>query len=477
MESQSMENQHQTSMLSSPLLASNRENSPPQPTATAAVILSTLVAISGSFVFGASVGFSSPAESGMISETTLNGEQYSVFGSILTIGAMMGAVVSGRIADRFGRRGAMAFSELLCLVGSLTIVFAKVAWLLDAARLLIGVGIGILSYVVPVYVAEITPKNLRGGFTAAHQLMICCGVSTMWLFGIIIHWRILALIGLIPSILQFLGVFFIPESPRWLAKNARWEECEDVLKSLRGQHADTSAEAAEIKEYTKTLQHLSEAKFLDLFKREYTRSLIVGVGLMVFQQFGGVNGVVFYANSIFESAGFSGRVGTLAMVAIQIPMTVVGTVLMDKSGRRPLLMISAAGTCLGCFLTGLSFLLQDLQMWNTEALFLALIGVLMFSASFSLGMGGVPWVIMSEIFPINVKGLAGSLVTVVNWLGSWMISFTFNYLMSWSSPGTFFIYCIICGATVVFVAMLVPETKERTLEEIQASMNPATSSR
>uniref|UniRef100_A0A803KP98 Major facilitator superfamily (MFS) profile domain-containing protein n=2 Tax=Chenopodium quinoa TaxID=63459 RepID=A0A803KP98_CHEQI len=390
---------------------------------------------------------------------------------------MMGAVVSGRIADNFGRRGAMALSELLCLVGSLTIVFAKVAWLLDTARLFNGVGIGILSYVVPVYVAEITPKNLRGRFTAAHQLMICCGVSTMWLVGTIIHWRVLAVIGLIPSILQFLGVFFIPESPRWLAKNSRWEECEDVLKSLRGQHADTSAEAAEIKEYTETLQHLSEAKFLDLFKREYTRSLIVGVGLMVFQQFGGVNGVVFYANSIFESAGLSGRVGTLAMVAIQIPMTVVGTVLMDKSGRRPLLMISAAGTCLGCFLTGLSFLLQDFHMWNTEAPFLALIGVLMFSASFSLGMGGVPWVIMSEIFPMNVKGLAGSLVTVVNWLGSWMISFTFNFLMSWSSSGTFFIYCIICGATVVFVAMLVPETKERTLEEIQASMNPATSSR
>ncbi|XP_056699813.1 sugar transporter ERD6-like 5 isoform X3 [Spinacia oleracea] len=370
----------------------------------------------------------------------------------------------------------MAFSELLCLAGNLAIVFAKVAWLLDIARLLIGVGIGIISYVVPVYVAEITPKNLRGVFTAAHQLMICCGVSTMWLAGNILHWRILALIGIVPSVLQFLGVFFIPESPRWLAKNSRWGECEDVLKHLRGQHVDTSAEATEIREYTETLQHLSEAKFLDLFQKEYTRSLIVGVGLMVFQQFGGVNGIVFYASSIFQSAGFSERVGTIAMVTLQVPMTVVGTLLMDKSGRRPLLMISAAGTCLGCFLTGLSFLLQDLHMGNTEAPILALIGVLMFTAFFSLGMGGAPWVIMSEIFPINVNGSAGSLVTVVNWLGSWIISFAFNFLMSWSSPGTFFLFCVICGLTVVFVAMLVPETKDRTLEEIQASMNPLTSS-
>ncbi|KMT13558.1 hypothetical protein BVRB_4g083330 [Beta vulgaris subsp. vulgaris] len=470
-----MEEKQPTSIICSnniPLLIKPPENVSP---ATAVVIFSTLVAICGSFVFGSAVGFTSPTESGMISDLGLTLAQYSIFGSILTIGAMAGAIVSGKIADRFGRRGAMAFSEILCLAGFLAIVFAKVAWLLDTARLLIGVGIGILSYVVPVYVAEITPKNLRGGFTAAHQLMICCGVSTMWLIGTIIHWRVLALIGAVPCILQFLGLFFIPESPRWLANNSRWEDCEDVLKYLRGQNADTSVEAAEIREYTETLQHLSKAKLLDLFQREYTRSLIVGVGLMVFQQFGGVNGIAFYASSIFESAGFSGRVGTIAMVTVQVPMTVLGMLLMDKSGRRPLLMISATGTCLGCFLTGLSFLLQDLHMWTTEAPFLALVGVLVFTASFSLGMGGVPWVIMSEIFPINVKGLAGSLVTVVNWLGSWMISFAFNFLMSWSSPGTFFIFSVICGSTVVFVALLVPETKGRTLEEIQASMNPLTS--
>ncbi|KAL2942236.1 Sugar transporter ERD6-like 5 [Bienertia sinuspersici] len=128
---------------------------------------------------------------------------------------------------------------------------------------------------------------------------------------------------------------------------------------------------------------------------------------------------------------------------------------MDRSGRRPLLMISAAGSCLGCFLTGLSFLSQDLHLWNSRAPILALVGVL--------------------IFPMNVKGLAGSLVTVVNWLGSWIISFSFNFLMNWSSSGTFFI--LISGSTVVFVALLVPETKWRTLEEIQESMNPLKSRR
>ncbi|XP_074292759.1 sugar transporter ERD6-like 5 isoform X2 [Silene latifolia] len=437
--------------------------------ATAAVVFSTLVAVSGSFVFGCSVGFSSPAESGMISDLGLTLAQYSIFGSTMTIGAMIGAVISGRVADHVGRRAAMGLSELLCIAGWLSIVLAKVAWLLDTARFSIGIGIGILSYVVPVYIAEITPKDLRGRFTAAHQLMICCGVSMMWLIGIIIQWRILALIGAIPCLLQLVGLFFVPESPRWLAKNCRWQECEDALKRLRGHRADISVEAADIREYTENLQHLSQTKLSDLFRQEYTRSLTVGVGLMVLQQFGGVNAIAYYASSIFESAGFSSRVGILASVALQVPMTVLSTLLTDKAGRRPLLMISAAGTCVGSFLTGLSFLFQDLHKWNAGAPILALVGVLMFSGSFSLGMGGVPWVIMSEIFPINVKGLAGSLVAVVNWLGSWIISFGFNFLMGWSPPGTFFIFCAICGSTVLFVAMLVPETKGRSLEEIQAS--------
>ncbi|KAL2942235.1 Sugar transporter ERD6-like 5 [Bienertia sinuspersici] len=150
--------------------------------------------------------------------------------------------------------------------------------------------------------------------------MICFGVSLIWIVGTIIHWRILALIGIIPSILQFLGVFFIPESPRWLAKNLRWEDCEDVLKYLRGQHVHTSAEADEIRVISlsmqKTFRIYLKQNFFDLFQRQYTRSLIVvGVGLMVFQQFGGVNRIVFYATSIFESAG---RVGTLALVAATI---------------------------------------------------------------------------------------------------------------------------------------------------------------
>ncbi|KAK6119237.1 hypothetical protein DH2020_047020 [Rehmannia glutinosa] len=392
--------------------------------ATAVLVLSTFVAVSGSYVFGCAVGYSSPAQSGILDDLGLTLAEYSLFGSISTIGAMIGAVVSGKVADLFGRKGAMGFAELFNIVGWLAIAFAKNVWWLDIGRLSTGFGVGLLSYVVPVYIAEITPKNLRGAFTAVNQLMICCGASVIYLVGNVISWRLLALIGTIPCLIQLVGLFIIPESPRWLAKNGQWDGSEASL---------------------------------------------VGVGLMVLQQFGGVNAIAYYASAIFSSAGFSYRVGTTAMVIVQVPMTVLGTLLMDKSGRRPLLLVSVVGTCLGCFLIGLSFLLQDNKLWDFSPS-LAFGGVLIFTGSFSLGLGGIPWVIMSEIFPINVKGLAGSMVTVVNWFGSWIITYSFNFLAQWSSAGTFFIFAIISGFTVIFVTKLVPETKGRTLEEIQASM-------
>lgn len=438
--------------------------------ATAVVVISTLVAVFGSYVVGAVIGYSSPAESGIMGDLGLSVAEYSLFGSLMTLGAMLGALMSGSVADFIGRRGAIGLSEIFCVMGWLAILFAKGALLLDIGRVLMGCGVGLICYTVPVYIAEITPKNLRGGFASAHQFMITLGLALTYFIGTAITWRALAVIGTIPCVVQLLGLIFVPESPRWLEKVGRGKECDAALQRLRGKNADISQEAAEIREYTETLEQLSKARVIDVFQRKYAHSLILAVGLVALEQFGGATAIAFYASSIFEEAGFSTKVGTIAVAAVQIPMTVLGAILVDRSGRRPVLLVAAVGTSLGCFIAGLSYLLEDFNTWKEFAPILVLVGILIYNAAFGLGMGGIPWLIMSEIFPINMKGAAGSLVSLVNWSSSLIVSYAFNFSMEWSSTGTFFIFFGVGAFTVLFVAKLLPETKGRTLEEIQAAM-------
>ncbi|KAK3041422.1 hypothetical protein RJ639_000399, partial [Escallonia herrerae] len=372
--------------------------------------LSTLAAICGSFAFGSCAGFSSPTKTAIRQDLNLSLAEYSLFGSILTFGAMVGAITSGPIADLIGRKGAMRMSSGFCAAGWLAIYFA--------------------------------------------QLMICTGVSVAFIIGTMLTWRTLAL----------------TESPRWLAKTGCKKEFEFALRRLRGQDTDTSEEAAEIQDYTEALQQLPKAKLLDLFQRRYLRSVIIGVKLMVFQQFGGINGICFYVSSIFESVGR--EIHDLShQKKKQVVITALGALLIDRAGRKPLLLISASGLVLGCLLTAISFYLKTYKTALKAAPALAVTGILFYIGSFSAGMGAVPWVVMSEIFPINIKGVAGSLATLVNWFGACAVSYTFNFLTSWSSYGTFILYATVNAIAIFFVVMVVPETKGRTLEQIQAAIN------
>ncbi|XP_057535071.1 sugar transporter ERD6-like 7 [Amaranthus tricolor] len=435
------------------------------------VYLSTFVAVCGSYEFGACAGYSSPTQSAITAELGLSTAEFSLFGSILTFGAMIGAITSGPIADLVGRKWAMRVYSAFCVAGWLAIYFAKGSVALDAGRLAGGYGMGAFSYVVPVYIAEIAPFSLRGALTTLNQLMICTGVSVSFIIGIVLPWRALALTGLIPCAVLLLGLVFIPESPRWLAKRGAHKEFEAALQKLRGKDADITLEAAEIQNYIQELEQLPKANMFDLFQKRYLHSVTIGVGLMVFQQFGGINGICFYVSNIFEMAGFSPSVGTVIYALLQVVITGIGATLIDKAGRKPLLLFSAVGLVIGCILAAIAFYLRAHDTSEKAAAILAVTGILVYISAFSVGMGAVPWVVMSEIFPINVKGVAGSLATLVNWFGAWLISYTFNFLMEWNSCGTFIIYALINAASIIFVIMVVTETKGRTLEQIQAAIN------
>uniref|UniRef100_A0A1J3DEM9 Sugar transporter ERD6-like 2 n=1 Tax=Noccaea caerulescens TaxID=107243 RepID=A0A1J3DEM9_NOCCA len=416
------------------------------------------------------MSYSSPAQSKIMEELGLSVADYSFFTSVMTLGGLITAALSGKLAALIGRRRTMWISDVCCIFGWLAVAFAHDIMLLYIGRLFLGFGVGLISYVVPVYIAEITPKTFRGGFTFSNQLLQCFGVSLMFFTGNFFHWRTLAILSAIPCTIQMICLFFIPESPRWLAMYGQDRELEVTLMRLRGENIDILEEAADIRETVEISRRESQSGVKDLFHMRNAHSLIIGLGLMLLQQFCGSSAITAYASSIFDKAGFPSDIGTTILAAVLVPQSIVVILTVDRWGRRPLLMVSAVGLCACSFVIGLSYYIQKHGELQKFCSVLLIVGIIGYVSSFCIGLGGLPWVIMSEVFPVNVKITAGSLVTVSNWFFSWIIIYSFNFMMQWSASGTYFIFSGVSLVTIIFVWMLVPETKGRTLEEIQTSL-------
>ncbi|XVF57374.1 hypothetical protein PTKIN_Ptkin06aG0200200 [Pterospermum kingtungense] len=414
---------------------------------TPMLALSTFVAACNALVM---IGYSSPTQSSIMEEVGLSVAEFSLFGSILSIGTLLGAAISGKISDLLGRKSTMWILDLFYISGWVAIAFTKVPWLLDLGRLALGFTNGISGYLVAIYIAEITPKNVRGRFSAIVPLMVCWGMSFMYIVGSFVNWRTLALAATIPGLLQLPLLFFIPESPRWLAKVGHDKELEAALLCLRGEKVDITDEATDIKGYAESVKGFSKGGILDVFQKKYVHPLLIVAGLLVLSNLGGLNAFAYYSGVIFVSAGISSMVGLVTLAVVQTLLGILGTILIDKSGRRPLLLAASAGLCFSSFLTGLSFFLKESNWWEQGSPVMALIGLL--------------------LFPVNVKGSAGSICNFLSSITGWVVAYYFNFLTEWSSAGIFFIFSAFCCAKFILAAKMVPETKGQTLEEIQASV-------
>ena len=430
------------------------------------VISVTLVAAIGGLIFGFDTAIVAGATRYMKEQFALDSLQEGWAVGVVLIGCMFGAGLAGPLSDRIGRRRFMRVSAVLFLVSAVGCALPRTITEFVVFRFIGGLGIGSAAVLSPLYIAELAPARVRGALVSVNQLAIVTGILLAyfvnWLFAGAgpANWRWMYGMGAVPSILFFLLLLGVPESPRWLVKNGREEEARAVLTRADG----AEAAAAGIRDIQGALA-LEHGSFREIFRPAFRRPLLIAVVLAVFQQVTGINAILYYAPRIFEGAGF-GRLSAIGQSTVvglvNMLFTVVAILLADRVGRRPLLLVATGGMGLSLVLLGAAFRFPVLP---ASAL---LVIILFYIAFFASAMGPLVWVVLAEIFPIKVRGGAMGLATVVLWLADFAVTLTFPVISDRFHPSTaFWLYAAMCALALVFMLIYLPETKGRTLEEIE----------
>ncbi len=432
------------------------------------------IASLGGLLFGYDTGVISGALPFIKQDFALNPTMQGVATSAVLVGATLGAACAGILSDRFGRKRVILVVALLFVIGALGSALAPSLGMLIAARIVVGIAIGVASMLTPLYLAEIAPKQQRGAIVSLNQFCITFGILVSYLAdyaltGAADNWRWMLGLGMVPGAILFFGMLTLPESPRWLAGLGRMEEARAALGHMR-ESGEVEAELAELR--TDLRQESGKiAPWSALFEKRGRTPLIIGVALAVFQQVTGINTVIYYAPIIFQSAGLSSAsvsiLATAGVGLVNVIMTVVAMRLMDRAGRRALLLVGLAGMIVMLLTLSAGFALGS----KGAVAYITVGSVALYVGFFAIGLGPVFWLLISEIFPLSVRGRGMCVATVSNWGSNFVVALVFpGVVAALGSATAFFIFAVLSLGALGFTYTMVPETKGRSLEEIESQM-------
>lgn len=436
------------------------------------VYIAAGLAALGGLLFGYDTGVISGALIFIKTQFDLSVFQQELTVSVVLVGAALGALTGGRLADAFGRRYMLIVTSLIFVAGAILCAAAPSLAILVTGRVIVGLGIGLSSTTVPVYISEVSPANARGWQVSLFQLAITIGIVAAYLvdygFSDSGAWRWMLGLAVVPGAILGLGILRMPETPRWLAEHGQPDRARTVLARIRG----TQNVQAEFSEIQQTLAHSQErGRFSDLLEPAVRPALVIGIGLAIFQQVTGINTVIYYAPTIIQSAGIPSASGAILATAgiggVNVVMTVVAMWLIDRSGRRPLLLTGIAGMIVSLGILGFVF---RSGAHNGTVGWIAVGTLMLYVASFAISLGPIFWLLIAEIYPLKVRGIAEGTAAGANWTANLLVSITFLTLLQSLGPmHTFWLYGALAVGSWIFSYYLVPETKGRSLEEIEHS--------
>jgi sugar porter (SP) family MFS transporter len=389
--------------------------------------------------------------------------------SVVLVGCIGGSAVSGSVADRIGRRPTLFVAGVIFLVGALLSALAGNEAALLCGRFVVGLGIGLSSVVAPLYISEVAPAPVRGALVSLYQFAITIGILAAYIVDYLFaggaQWRWMLGLAVIPSLILMGGMIRMPESPRYLFKVGRDPLAREELQRIYDDESASEREEASILESLKVKRGGLRA----LLSPAIRPALFLGVALAVLQQITGINSVIYYGPRIFEMAGVGSAAASIlaqALVgAVNCGMTLVAIFFVDRIGRKPLLYAGLTGMFVA--LTVMAYAFSQPHLSGSLGT-IALVSMMVYVGCFAFSFGPILWLLISEIFPLPVRGTGMSVSTLANWVGNFAVSQSFLTMVErLGSPATFGAYAVLCIVTIFFVRTMVPETKQELLEQVR----------